>query len=164
MKHRRNVAFERDSKKQAAHRDQYCRFPLCGCQRPGCDWLKRLLTVSHDFHKGIGGESAEIAEKVSIADLMLLLCTWRHKDAPVSRDKKTMRTIYLTPDHNDGPLAWEIKLRALYPDGPYDDSWFEIARETYVEGSTGSGRHTLRLEPLSSAQRQVLEDLATMER
>lgn len=151
-------AKERKAKDEVRDREMNkCRFPLCGCQRPGCDGMKRVLTVSHDFHKGMGGDPTG---GVSIPALMVALCRWRHQDAPVSRHARTLRSVYLTPDQNDGPLAWEIDLAALYPGLFPKGTWFEVARETYVEGGSG----TLRLEPLADRQREVLDDLAEMVR
>lgn len=157
-KHRTDAANERAEKRAVRERDGLCRFPRCGCNHPHTHYMKRVLTVSHDFHKGMGGDPSGA---VSIAPLMLLLCKWRHQDAPVSRDRKTMRTQYLTPDHNEGPIAFEIDLHALDPEHYTEPgTWFEVARETYVEG--GSGR--LRLAPLSAEQGHVLEELARMQR
>lgn len=150
---------ERAAKQEVRDRDVHCRFPLCGCG----EWtrvpaMKRVLTVSHDFHKGMGGDPTG---GVSIPALMVLLCKWRHQDGHVSRHRGTLRSKYLTPDQNDGPLAWEVDLHAVYP-GLYTKSgvWFEVARETYVEGGSG----TLRLEKFTHEQERVLDDLREMER
>jgi hypothetical protein len=157
-KHRTAAADERAAKREVRERDRRCRFPRCGCDDPHAHWMKRILTVSHDFHKGMGGDPSGA---VSIPPLMLLLCKWRHQDAPVSRDRKTLRTRYLTPDQNEGPIAFEIDLHALDPDRYTEPgTWFEVARETYVEGGSGE----LRLEPLSHAQEEVLDELAEMQR
>ncbi len=157
-KHRTAAADERANKREVRERDRLCRFPRCGCNRPHTHYMKRVLTVSHDFHKGMGGDPSG---SVSIPSLMLLLCKWRHQDAPVSRDRKTLRTRYLTPDHNDGPIAFEIDLHALDPDRYVTAGlWVEVARETYVEGGSG----TLRLEPLSREQDEILDELARMQR
>ena len=120
--------------------------------------MKRILTVSHDFHKGMGGDPNG---RVSIPSLMLLLCKWRHQDAPVSMHNKTLRTVYLTPDHNEGPIAFEIDLHALDPDiNTEPGTWFEVARETYPEGGSGA----LRLERLTVVQEHILDELARMQR
>lgn len=157
-KSRQVVIGERVEKQKVRLRDGTCRFPKCGCKGPRyVSPLKRVPTVSHDFHKGMGGDPQG---KVSIAALMVLLCKWRHQDAPVSRHAGTMQTKYLTPDQNDGPLAWLVDLGALYPAQYPKGSWFEVARETYVEGGSGE----LRLEKLTEEQAQVLDDLAEMTR
>jgi len=154
---RRQLSADEGREKQKVRdRDVRCRFPRCGCSKSR-DTMKRVLTVSHDFHKGMGGDPTG---GVSIAPLMLLLCKWRHQDAPVSRDKKTARTVYLTPDQNEGPISWEIDLGALYPANFPAGTWRELAREGYVEGGSGS----LRLERLTEEQEQWIEDLAEMAR
>jgi hypothetical protein len=158
-KRRSQTIGERVEKTKVRLRDGGCRFPRCGCRsNPNASALKKLLTVSHDFHKGMGGDPNG---RVSIAALMIALCKWRHQDGRVSRHAGTMRTRYLTPDQNDGPLAFDVDLAALYP-GLYTTTgvWFEVAREHYVEGGSG----TLRLERTTSEQDQVLADLAEMER
>lgn len=147
---------ERAEKEQVRRRDKVCRFPLCGCKtnpehRFGS--MKAVPTVSHDFHKGMGGDPSG---KVSIADLMILLCKWRHQDGAVSRHAGTMRTRYLTPDNNDGPVAFEVDMAAVRP-GFYEQRrgvWFEVARESDV-GVVGT---------LTDEQRAVLDELAEMQR
>lgn len=134
-------------------RDKHCRFPRCGCRSSwGLDAMKRVPTVSHDFHKGMGGDPTG---GVSIAPLMILLCKWRHQDAPVSRHAGTMQTRYLTPDNNDGPVEFLVDLFAVYP-GRYERKgmWFIVATE--VERGV--------LGELTVEQRDVLHDLTGMER
>jgi hypothetical protein len=157
QKHRALVESERTAKQEVRNRDRHCRFPLCGCQRAHIDYLKRRLTVSHDFHKGMGGDPTG---GVSIPALMIAFCKWRHQDAPVSVHGKTLRTVYLTPDHNEGPVAFEIDLHALDPDRYTVSEWFEVGREHYVEG----GSETLRLAPLTPEQAEILDELAEMKR
>jgi hypothetical protein len=156
---RQRNAGEQSEKAKVRERDVVCRFPLCGCKRgvrppTGHSWL----TVSHDRHKGMGGDPSGNA---SIAALMVLLCAWRHQEASVSRHAGTLNSKYLTPDQNDGPLAWLVDLSAVYP-GLYATRgvWFEVARECYVEGGSGE----LRLEPLTDEQQHVLDDLGEMDR
>lgn len=157
IRSRRLKADETREKGIVRIRDRRCRFPLCGCQRPRTDPMKAFLTVSHDFHKGMGGNPTG---EVSIAPLMIALCRWRHQDAPVSRHAGTVQTRYLTPDHNDGPVAWLVDLRAVYPSAYTETTWFEVAREDYDEGD----RTDFRLEPLTDEQQHVLADLAMMTR
>lgn len=153
-KRRKLSAAEQAAKQQVHVRDGQCRFPRCGCnqgRRPlnGHAWL----TVSHDRHKGIGGNPA--GDRSTTA-LMILLCAWRHQEAPVSRHAGTMKTRYLTDAGNDGPVAFLVDLHALYP-GLYDKPgvWLEVARE----------RERGELEDeLSAHQEQVLADLAEMDR
>lgn len=116
--------------------------------------MKCIPTVSHDFHKGMGGDPTG---KVSIAALMILLCKWRHQDAPVSRHAGTMQTRYLTPDNNDGPVAFLVDLHALYPDlHTKSGIWFEVARESEVG--------VIDEDKLTYEQAEVLRDLAEMKR
>lgn len=67
--------------------------------------MKAMQTVSHDKHKGMGGNPAGDR---SAPELMLLLCKWRHQDAPISRDRETLLTKYLSDEKNDGPIQWLI--------------------------------------------------------
>lgn len=145
------TAAEIAEKDVVRERDKRCRFPKCGCKRFDFG-MKCWPTVSHDMHKGMGGDPQG---KVSIACLMILLCKWRHQDAPVSRHAMTMRTRYLTPDQNDGPVAFEVDLWAVRP-GMYQQRgvWFEVARESDVG----------LLMPLTEEQEHVLDELAEMER
>lgn len=144
---------ERANKIRVRERDRHCRFPLCGCiENYGARFL---ATVSHDVHKGMGGDPTGERSK---PEVMLLLCKWRHQDAPVSRHKGTLRTIYLSDEKADGPLAFEVLLSAVYPGS--SGGWFEVAREHYVEGGSGA----LRLEPLTPEQSAVLLELGKMVR
>lgn len=152
-KKRKLSSDERQQKELVRLRDKHCRFPRCGCLwNRRTDPMKRVLTVSHDFHKGMGGDPTG---GVSIASLMIALCKWRHQDGRVSRHAGTMKTQYLTPDNNDGPVAFLVDLFALYP-GLYTEKgiWFEVARET-ERGVVGQ---------LTAEQDQVLLDLAEMVR
>jgi hypothetical protein len=153
-KSRRLKSNELREKLKVRNRDKVCRFPLCGCHTD--QTMKAVTEVSHDFHKGMGGDPAG---EVSIAPLMVLVCKWRHQDAPVSFHRKTIRTVYLTPDHNDGPIAWEVDMGAAQPEQYMPGTWFEVARETYAASGPG-----LVLEPPSSRQLYVLGFLAALTR
>lgn len=142
---------ERDEKADVRRRDRGCRFPLCGCRRLGL-----RLEVSHDKHKGIGGNPAGDR---SVAELMVQLCLHRHQDSRISRHKGTMRARPLTRHGYNGPVIWEAD-RATIRDivGSkvklgFAGEWFELARESSVG----------RLEALSPAQSEVLAILARME-
>jgi len=150
-KYRELSLAERNAKSLVHDRDKLCRFPLCGCHSGGYS-MKDILTVSHDVHKGMGGDPS--GER-SQPELMLLLCKWRHQDGPVSRHRGTMRTVYLTEQKNDGPLAFEVDLWALYP-GMHErpGTWVEVARELDVR----------RMGPLSAEQQLLLDELQEMER
>lgn len=149
---------ERDHKAEARKRDQHrCRFPYCGCRT-----LKLALEarpeVSHDHHKGMGGNPAGDR---SLARLLITLCLHRHQDSAISRHKGTLRTRYLSGEKNDGPVAWEVEretLLRLFPGLaariPARVRWLEVARECAVQ-------QTL---PCLPWQVEVLEALAsTME-
>ena len=152
QKRRRLSTAERSAKEHVRDvRDKVCRFPKCGCKRFDFG-MKCWPTVSHDKHKGMGGNPN--GER-SAPELMILLCKWRHQDAPVSRHAMTMRTRYLTDEKNDGPVACEVDLWAVRP-GMYQQRgvWFEVARESDVG----------LLMPLTDEQEHVLDELAEMER
>jgi len=131
---------ERNNKTAARRRDRYrCRFPLCGC-RPLSLRLEARLEVSHDQHKGIGGNPAgDRSERWAL----ITLCLHRHQDGIVSRHKGTLRTRYLSASKNDGPVAWEVRRSAL-PIAVLDlaalmgmparwTEWIEVARERSVQ-------------------------------
>lgn len=132
-------------KAKVRRRDKFCRFPLCGCRK-----LKLRLEVSHQEHKGIGGNPKGDR---STADLLILLCDHRHQYGAVSRHKGTMRTRALTTAGMNGPVAWDVDLNALRRRAGHLGKWMEVARETAVQ----------KLELLTPYQREVLEQLAEME-
>jgi hypothetical protein len=111
------VKHERDQKADVRRRDRGCRFPLCGCRRLGLS-LEARQEVSHDKHKGIGGNPAGDR---SVAALMVQLCLHRHQDSRISRHKGTMRARALTRHGYNGPVIWEAD-RATIRDivGPSD--------------------------------------------
>lgn len=153
---------ERAAKQEVRDRDRNCRFPLCRCRdlwkyATGKALVNFMPTVSHDFHKGMGGDPTGA---VSIPSLMVLLCMWRHQNAPVSRHAGTLKSRYLTPDSYDGPVAWLVDLKALYPGMYSAPVWVEVGREHYVEGGSG----VLRLEPLTLDQETWLKELGEMDR
>lgn len=152
------TAAERANKDLVRERDRHCRFPRCGCINAG-HGLKGIPTVSHDQHKGMGGDPTGDRSQ---PELMIVLCKWRHQDAPVSRHAMTLRTRYLTPEKNNGPLAFEVDLHAVYP-GLYERSgvWFEVAREYWLGGVFAP---PFTLEPLTDEQARILDDLAEMDR
>lgn len=151
QRRRELTAAERAAKEKVRDRDKHCRFPRCGCISGGYS-MKDILTVSHDRHKGMGGDPT--GEK-SQPELMLSLCKWRHQDAPVSKHAGTMRTRYLTLEKNNGPLLFEVDLAAVYP-GMHANKgiWYVVATETDIGV----------LAPLNGEQERVLEDLAEMTR
>jgi hypothetical protein len=152
---------ERAHKDEARIRDKFrCRFPLCGCQRWLDRPLKKVLTVSHDKHKGMGGDPT--GER-SLPPGLVTLCKWRHQDGMISRHACNIRAIALTDRGNDGPVAWEILGMSLATLGlpvavaaslhVTADGWVEVAREKDIQ----------QLEPLAPWQRLILERLAEMD-
>jgi hypothetical protein len=144
---------EENEKQKVRRRDVTCRFPLCGCKR-----IRLRLEVSHDFHKGMGSKRG-----VSLAPLMVLLCTHRHQHGRISRHAGTLRSVYLTPDHYEDVVAWQLAvdalpqdLRARVPDDIIEaDGWVTVAREHTIKPRT--------LEPLDPWQLDVLTALSEMD-
>lgn len=135
-------AHEDKEKAKVRKRDRYaCRFPLCGCRQLGL-----RLEVSHDEHKGMGGNPSGDR---STADKMILFCTHRHQHGNISRHHGTLRLVYLTKDGTNGPVAFELHGDAFGRSG----TWFEVARETRPG----------HLAPLEAWQQSILEHLADME-
>lgn len=140
---------ERRHKAQVRLRDRYCRMPLCGC------WRFRLsLHVSHQQHKGMGGNPKGDR---SHPDRMLLVCGPRHRENRISIDNHTLRWREIGRDVDGHVLvAWDVdrhalahRLGALLVHQP---DWFEVARESALH----------RFEPFTPEQRAVLERLAEM--
>jgi len=127
-------------------RDKGCRFPLCGCTAYGL-----ALHVSHSVHKGMGGNPKGDR---SNPELMVLVCSARHRENTVAIDRGTLRWRALTAAGADGPIAWDVDLRAL-PGGKQakDARWFEVARETAVRSWV----------PFVDVQKTILTTLKAME-
>lgn len=141
-KDQRAIERREDAEKaKVRRRDRACRFPLCGCRKLGLA-LKARLEVSHHNHKGMGGN--RLGDR-SVCELMVLLCGHRHQDGAISRHKGTLRAHFLTRHLYDGPVAWAVRIGR---------TWVEVARES----APGT------LEPLTNAQRELVENLAKMER
>jgi len=98
-------ARENANKQLVRDRDEYCRFPLCRCRFRGDP-----LHVSHQRHKGMGGNPAGDR---SVPWLMILLCAARHREAPISIDRGTLRWRPLTLAGAGGPVAWDVQVTAL---------------------------------------------------
>lgn len=113
-----------------------CRFPLCGCHALGL-----FVEVSHQVHKGMGGDPT--GERSRPAGL-ICLCNWRHKDAARwAVDKGTIRWVPLTAAGANGAVAWELRVGS---------AWIELAHETAIQ----------ELGLLSQDQRRLLRGLAEM--
>lgn len=148
---------ELTNKRSARVRDRFrCRFPLCGCHRLGLQ-LDARAEVSHDRHKGMGGNPAGDR---SLTPGLITLCLHRHQDGIFSRHKGTMRSRPLTRAGNDGPVAWDLLLSDAFKHfgdlgkAPLVDLyWFEVAREKRV----------CELEPLTELQGRILRQLEEMD-
>ena len=116
-------AKEEAKKVDVRKRDKRCRVPLCGCKTFGL-----ALHVSHSQHKGMGGNPAGDR---SAPELMVLVCSARHRENVISIDRGTLRWRPLTKKGADGPIAWDVDLVALH--GKHGAAnWVEVARETAV--------------------------------
>lgn len=132
---------ENDNKKEARKRDGYrCRFPLCGCRL-----LRLRLEVSHQEHKGAGGNPTGTRSTV---DKLITFCVHRHQHGAVSVHHGTLRARPLTAKGTNGPVAFDIQGGFGLP----GQGWKELARETAVQ----------QLGPLTDQQRRALERLAEM--
>src|SRR5216110_2341889 len=111
---------EDGEKRKVRGRDRYCRMPLCGCRK-----FRLALHVSHSRHKGMGGNPAGDR---SLAALMLLVCSARHKENRIAIDRGTLRWRALTRAGANGPVAWDVDRDAMrvIADGRADD-WIELA-------------------------------------
>jgi hypothetical protein len=142
LKARKDLKGQEDREKaKVRRRDRGCRFPLCGCRKAGLRG-----EVSHDEHKGMGGNPPGDR---SSTRTMVHLCFHRHQDGAISRHKGTLKSVYLTPQGYDGPVAWLVDLGEVA--GPPE--WVEVAREVRPG----------QLEPLTPRQEQLLAQLATLE-
>jgi hypothetical protein len=93
---------ERENKNLVRLRDQFCRYPNCGCQRGEITGIDVLPEVAHTRDKGMGGDPLL---EVSIPSLMILLCHYRHQ-GPRSLHSKHVRVEAMTPRGTDGPVAF----------------------------------------------------------
>lgn len=164
-KHRTVKAAENANKTKVRVRDALCRFPKCGCWR-----FNYFLAVSHQTHKGMGGDST--GER-SQPEIMILVCSPRHREHRVAIDKGVIRWRPLTTLGAEGPIAWDLSLdfvrstwaRANAPAWAavstsdaiiVDDTgkaWLELAREFAI-------RH---YEPFTEWQHRTLTRLAEMD-
>lgn len=145
LKREKRATKEKKKKTDVRGRDKYCRFPLCGCKR-----FALALHVSHQKHKGMGGNPKEDRSDPA---LMVLVCSARHKENRISIDRGTLRWRALTAAGAAGPIAWDVDLTPLGERDGHLGKWMELARETAI--------HVY--EPIASRQRAILERLAGME-
>ena len=131
-------------------RDRGCRFPLCGCRR-----LRLALEVSHNEHKGSGGNPDGSR---STAPLMMQMCRERHRTNPFSVHNRAIAWEPVSKrDGADGPVKWLVDRRLLryYLEGgqrPAEAKLVEVVREIAV-GILG---------PMKDEDRALLEQLAEM--
>lgn len=149
---------EDDQKSDVRKRDKVCRFPRCGCRRLGIS-LKAFAEVSHDRHKGMGGNQDGSR---STAALMVYLCKHRHQDGRVSRHKGTARAVALSMAGYDGPVDWQIRayianeilgIPVALRVQPEAELWASVGAEV-APGVLG---------PLERWQEEILSKLAEME-
>lgn len=134
------VKHEKDEKAKVRRLDKTCRFPLCGCRALGL-----RLEVSHQEHKGMGGNPSGDR---STADQMILLCVHRHQDGLISRHKGTLRVVALDEQKGmRGPVGFDVDVSALpealrpadLPPGHLEPTWRRLATENRQGGaSTGT--------------------------
>lgn len=125
--------------------DKYCRFPWCGCRR-----FKLTLHVAHLEHRGMGGNPK--GDRTA-PELLILLCSARHRENAIALDRKTIRIRPLVAKLGTrGPCAFDIDMRTFrgQPAGPA--KWLEVAREKAPH----------QLEYPSLAQQEILNVLQEM--
>jgi hypothetical protein len=145
VKRREVTVAEQKEMRKVRLRDKYCRVPLCGCKKFGL-----LLHVSHQKHRGMGGNPAGDR---TVPELMVLVCSARHRENRIAMDRGTLAWRPLTDQGANGPIAWEIDCDALEPSmaGIYR-GWRQLARERAI--------HVY--EPLDEWQAHTLKRLAEM--
>jgi len=114
------------AKARVRRRDKGCRFPYCGCRQLGL-----ALEVSHNEHKGMGGNPSGVRSNTA---LLMQLCRERHKANPFSVHNGTIAWEPLTSFGANGPVRWLVDVRLLqhYAHGtvrPVRAVLVEVARE-----------------------------------
>lgn len=148
---------EQANKAEVRRRDRYCRFPLCGCGR------MRLPThVSHQRHKGMGGNP--VGDR-SLSGDMILLCVTRHQDGRVSRHHGTLSIVPLTDKGMAGPVGWWADADAVPGPIAWDRwTWSDINPSGSITGTRwillARELAPHRLEYLTADQARVLTALA----
>ena len=139
------------NKAKVRARDKACRFPFCGCKR-----FRLALHVSHQEHKGMGGNPT--GDRSQTAGMMFL-CSARHRENHMSVDQHNIEWRQLSLDGADGPVAWYVRVAELPEDlrpagwnPETGDPWLEVARE----------RDNRIYDPLTPAQRDILAHLSKM--
>lgn len=138
-------------KAKVRRRDKGCRWPLCGCRK-----LRLALEVSHNEHKGAGGNPDGSRSQ---APLMLQMCRERHRTNPFSIHNKTIDWEPLdTKLGANGPIRFLVDLAELgyrlheSRRPRVRPHLHEVAREASVGV----------LEPLDDENRAILTMLARM--
>jgi len=159
-------AYEEANKATTRRRDKRCRFPRCGCQRLGVA-LKAQREVSHERHKGMGGDPGMVRSE---ADIMILLCRHRHQDAVFSRAKGTLRAEPLTPIGFDGPLRWMVDTGCAADTMDLAGVYPETVRRLHLLADQGKEFVVLAVESAigvcmvgSDWQEWLIDELAKME-
>ena len=142
-KSRRLKDNENANKQFVRDRDVTCRFPCCPCRR-----FNLFLEVSHQEHKGMGGDPT--GER-SRPELMIYICNYRHKEGAIAIDRKTLRWEGLTDQGANGPVRWLLDVGAMSAGMISRGTWVELAREV----------HPGRLAPLTDSQREMVSHLSS---
>ncbi len=145
LKRRAAKNAEDEQMRAARRRDKYCRFPLCGCKA-----FALRLEVAHLHHRGIGGNPK--LDRTT-PDILMLVCSARHKENRMSLDRGTIRWQPLTDQGADGPVAWAVDVAAFNGRPTVKHArWVEVAREV--------APHVYL--PFHEDQRRILEQLKAM--
>lgn len=117
---------EDNAKRDARKRDRACRFPMCGCKRLGLP-----LEVSHDEHKGMGGNPAGDR---STPEKLVLLCNHRHQFGRISRHAGTMKAMpHSSVQGYNGPVSWYVRRDEIpdevVPAALFGQEWVCVADE-----------------------------------
>ena len=144
-KQNKDVVRSRDNKHRGG-----CSMPLCGCRK-----FRLAKHVAHLEHKGMGGNPKEDR---SLPELMIQVCSARHREHRIAIDRGTLQCRPRTTAGTNGPVEWWVSYEDLAnpnveePKGTVD-GWWMLAREI----TPGV------FEPFTNEQREALEFLADME-
>lgn len=142
LKREKAVGKEQQVMRAVKAEDKYCRWPLCNCKK-----FKLRQDTCHLVHRGQGGNPAGDRTK---PEILIVLCSARHRENIVSLDRSTLQIRPLTEHGMRGPCAFDVDAASIKPRAKA--RWIEVARET--------ARHVY--EPFTVEQRAILTRLAEM--